>query len=137
MPGGAERILVVEDDSQVCASVVRQLQSLVYAVDQVPDGVAGVAAFQAASRPYDLLLTDVVMPGPLNGKALASQVTRQWPDTKIVFMSGYSDDVIAHHGRLDAGVLLLAKPFRKSDLAQIVRRALDGTRAADRAGRNK
>jgi PAS domain S-box-containing protein len=136
MPGGAERILVVEDDPQVCASVVRQLQSLGYAVDQAPDGAAGIAAFQAASRPYDLLLTDVVMPGPLNGKALASEVTRQWPDTKIVFMSGYSDDVISHHGRLDAGVLLLAKPFRTSDLAQIVRRALDG-RTADRAGHKK
>jgi CheY-like chemotaxis protein len=135
MPGGTERILVVEDDPQVRAGVVRQLQSLGYAVDQAPDGTAGVLAFQAAAQSYDLLLTDVVMPGPLNGKALAEEVSRRWPTTKLVFMSGYTENAIVHYGRLDPGVLLLSKPFRKSDLAQIVRRALDGASDQDRESR--
>ena len=69
MPRGTERILVVEDDPQVRASVVQQLQSLGYAVSEAADGTAGLASFEAAAQPYDLLLTDVVMPGPLNGKA--------------------------------------------------------------------
>jgi FixJ family two-component response regulator len=67
-----------------------------------------------------------MMPGPLNGKNLADAVVQRWPKTKVVFMSGYTQDAIAHHGQLDAGVLLLNKPFRKSDLAQILRQALDG-----------
>jgi PAS domain S-box-containing protein len=125
IPGGRERILVVEDDSQVRASVVRQLQRLGYTVSQAPDGAAAVAAFEAAAPPCDLLLTDVIMPGPLNGKALANEVARRWPKTKVMFMSGYSQDIISHHGRLDAGVRLLTKPFRMSDLATIVRHALD------------
>jgi hypothetical protein len=64
---------------------------------------------------------------------LADEVTRRWPTTKLVFMSGYTENAIVHYGRLDSGVLLLSKPFRKSDLAQIVRRALDG--ASDRTAR--
>jgi PAS domain S-box-containing protein len=124
--GGGERILVVEDEAQVRASVVQQLQSLGYTVDQAPDGAAGLASFEAAAVPYELLLTDVMMPGPLNGKALAEAVLERWPATKVVFMSGYSKDAIIHDGRLDAGTLLLSKPFRKKDLAQIVRQVLAG-----------
>ncbi|HET6220625.1 MAG TPA: response regulator, partial [Dongiaceae bacterium] len=126
MPRGSERILVVEDDPQVRAGVLRQLQSLGYAVAEASNGMAGLAAFQAAAPRYDLLLTDVVMPGRLNGKGLADEVARRWPNTKVVFMSGYTEDAIIHQGQLDAGVLLLNKPFRKSDLAQILRQALDG-----------
>jgi len=129
MPGGIERILVVEDDSQVRAGVLRQLQTLGYAVTEAIDGAAALAAFEVAEPPYDLLLTDVIMPGPINGKALANEVASRWPKTKIVFMSGYTENAIVHHGRLDADVLLLSKPFRKSDLAQIIRLALDGSGA--------
>ncbi len=124
--GGTERILVVEDDDQVRASVLRQLQSLGYAVSEAADGAAGVASFEAAPQPYALLLTDVVMPGPLNGKALADEVTRRWPATKIVFMSGYTDNALIYNGQLAADILLLSKPFRKSDLARMIRAALDG-----------
>ncbi len=135
LPGGTERILVVEDDPQVRASVVQQLQKLGYAVAQACDGEAGVAAFEAASQHYDLLLTDVVMPGLLNGRLLADEVARRWPKTKIVFMSGYSEEAITHHGRLDDGVLLLSKPFRKCDLAKMIRRALDGERGSTAANK--
>src|SRR5476649_2158860 len=126
LPGGTERILVVEDDAQVRSNVVHQLQSLGYVVSHAPDGTAGIAACEAAPQPYDLLLTDVMMPGPLNGKRLADEVKRQWPATKIVFMSGYAENAIVHNGRLDDGVILLDKPFRKADLAQIIRQVLYG-----------
>jgi CheY-like chemotaxis protein len=128
-PGGSERILAVEDDPKVRAIVVGQLQSLGYAVTEASDGPAALAALEAASQPFDLLLTDVIMPGPMNGKALADEVVRRWPKTRVVFMSGYTEDAVVHHGRLDAGVLLLSKPFRKNDLAQILRQALDGVSA--------
>jgi PAS domain S-box-containing protein len=128
MAGGIERILVVEDEPQVRASVMQQLQSLGYAVSEAADGAAGVAACEAAPLPYALLLTDVVMPGLLNGKALASEVARRWPKTKIVFMSGFTEASSMRHGRLDEGSLLLSKPFRKRDLARVVRTALDATR---------
>jgi PAS domain S-box-containing protein len=124
--GGTERILVVEDDTQVRTSVVKQLKKLGYGVSEAPDGAAALSVFEAVRQPFDLLLTDVVMPGPLDGKALADEVTRRWPMTQIVFMSGYSEEAISHEGRLDPGVQLLNKPFRKTDLAQMVRRSLDG-----------
>jgi CheY-like chemotaxis protein len=131
MPRGSERILVVEDESQVRTSVVEQLQSLGYAVAQVPDGMAALASFEAMAKPYDLLLTDVVMPGRLNGKVLADEVARRWPSTKVVFVSGYAENALLHDGQADADVLLLSKPFRKGDLAQIIRRALDGAAGPD------
>ena len=133
LPRGTERILVVEDEPQVRASIVQQLQSLGYVVAQVSDGAAGLASFQAAALPYDLLITDVVMPGPLSGKALADEVTHRWPKTRIVFMSGYTDNVVLHDGKADGAVLLLSKPFRKGDLARILRQALDDAPDPDHA----
>jgi signal transduction histidine kinase len=126
LTGGSERILVVEDDPQVRLSVVNQLRSLGYAVSEASNGPAGVAVLEAAPQPFDLLLSDVVMPGPLKGKTLGDLVAARWPATKVVFISGYTEDAVVHHGRLDAGVMLLTKPFRKSDLASFVRQALDG-----------
>ena len=128
MTGGNERVLVVEDDEQVRSSVVRQLTSLGYSVDQAPDGVSGLAAFEAAQAPYDLLLSDVIMPGALNGKELGDEVARRWPRTRIVFMSGYFDNAFG-----DRQVLLLSKPFGKADLAQMLRLALDGEIASTAA----
>ncbi|MDI1287975.1 MAG: PAS domain S-box protein [Reyranella sp.] len=127
MPGGTERILVAEDDADVRSGVVRQLRSLGYDVSEAADGSAALAALEAGLLPYDLLLTDVIMPGPMNGKALADEAALRWPGTKIVFMSGYTEDAISYNGRLQSGVLLLTKPFSKRDLAAMIRRALDGT----------
>jgi CheY-like chemotaxis protein len=64
------------------------------------------------------------MPGPMNGRHLADQAVKRRPDLKVLFTSGYTEHAIVHHGRLDPGVLLLAKPYRKSDLARMVRVAL-------------
>jgi DNA-binding NarL/FixJ family response regulator len=76
---------------------------------------------------FDLLLTDVILPGALNGRQLADVVKRRRPRAKILFTSGYTENAIIHHGRLDPGVLLLPKPYRKSELARMVRLALDGS----------
>jgi PAS domain S-box-containing protein len=122
---GTERVLVVEDDADVRASVVRQLQSLGYVVTEAADGQSGLAAFATAPEPFDVLLTDVVMPGSLSGKGLADEVSGRWPGTKVVFMSGYTENAIIHHGRIDEGVRLLSKPFRRTDLAKTIREALD------------
>jgi hypothetical protein len=66
------------------------------------------------------------MPGKMNGRQLADEVLKTRPDLRVVYTSGYTENAIIHHGRLDSGVLLLAKPYRKSDLARIIRKALSG-----------
>ncbi len=126
LPRGSERILVVEDEEAVRQGVVEQLKGLGYDVAQAGDAHAGLAAFGMASSPFDLLLTDIVMPGNMNGKGFADEVRRRWPATKIVFMSGYAENEVVHQGNIDANVLLLGKPFRSRELAQIVREALGG-----------
>jgi CheY-like chemotaxis protein len=85
-----------------------------------------LAALENMPSPVDLMLTDAIMPGPLQGRALAEAVGKRWRQVRIVFMSGYAEEVIAHDGRLDDGVLLLNKPFRRRDLAKMLRLALDG-----------
>jgi len=66
----------------------------------------------------------MIMPGSVNGRQLAAEALRQRALLKVLFTSGYSNEAIIHHGHLDAGVLLLAKPYRKSDLARMIRAAL-------------
>jgi PAS domain S-box-containing protein len=131
-PRGSERILVVEDDSKVRANVVLQLRSLGYAVEEAGDGTLGISACEMAERtaggPFDLVLTDVIMPGPVGGKELADEIGRRWPTTVIVFMSGYTEDAITQDGRLQPGMRLLNKPFRKRELARTIREALDSAR---------
>jgi PAS domain S-box-containing protein len=127
IPRGTERVLVVEDEDQVRAIVAGQLSSLGYAVAEASNGEAALAKLQAGPA-FDLLLTDVIMPGPINGKALAGEAARMCPDMRVLFMSGYSDDAISTLGVLNPGVTLLTKPFRKADLAIAVRRAVEGTR---------
>jgi CheY-like chemotaxis protein len=75
-------------------------------------------------RAIDLLFTDVIMPGGMNGRQLAVEALKRKPGLKVLYTSGYTEDAIVHHGRLDEGVLLLAKPYRRSDLARLIRTAL-------------
>ncbi len=73
----------------------------------------------------DLLFTDVVMPGGMNGRQLADEAVRRQPGLKVLFTTGYTRNAIVHHGRLDAGVQMIGKPFSFSDLAAKVRTLLD------------
>ena len=124
MPRGTERVLVVEDDAMVREHVARQLRSLGYAVTEAPDGQQALLRLEQGEG-FDLLFTDVVMPGGLNGRDLAAAARALCADIKVLFTSGYSENAIVHHGRLDPGVQLLSKPYRKRDLAERVRRILD------------
>ena len=122
--GGTERILVVEDEETVRAIVGEQLRGLGYDVQLAGDADQALALLR--SHRFDLVLTDVVMPGRLNGKDLADEVERSWPGTRVVFMSGYSENALLNDGRLGSGVMLLAKPHQQADLARIIRSALSG-----------
>jgi CheY-like chemotaxis protein len=125
MEGGTETILVIEDDRLVRDFVLTQLHSLGYAALSAAnaDGALDIARGNA---PFDLLFTDIIMPGSMKGRQLAEAILREQPDLKVLFTSGNTEDAIIHHGKLDSGVLLLAKSYRKSDLARMIRRALEG-----------
>jgi PAS domain S-box-containing protein len=120
--GGDETILIVEDDSLVRNYVLTQLHSLGYVTLDAANAAEALAIVNADRR-FDLLFTDVIMPG-LNGRQLANEILKVRPGMKVLFTSGYTEDAIIHHGRLDEGVLLLAKPYRKSDMAIMIRKAL-------------
>ena len=121
--GGSEKILIVEDDALVRQYVVTQIKSLGYAALEAANAADALTIIDA-DKDIDLLFTDVIMPGAMNGRQLADEAARRRPDLKTLFTSGYTENAIVHHGRLDSGVLLLAKPYRKSELAKMLRTAL-------------
>ncbi|MDP1868368.1 MAG: PAS domain S-box protein [Bradyrhizobium sp.] len=123
--GGHETILVVEDDKLVRDYVLTQLHSLGYGTLDAANAAEALALVAAGNR-FELLFTDVIMPGAMNGRQLAKELEKTSPGLKVLFTSGYTENAIIHHGRLDSGVLLLAKPYRKSDLAAMIRKALAG-----------
>ncbi len=128
MPFGDERVLVVEDNHEVRAGIVSQLRSLGYGVDEAANGTAALEICEERRGGFDLLLTDVIMPGGMGGRELVESVRERWPQIAVVFMSGYTANAFA---RLEGDALdaqLLEKPFRKTDLARAVRGALDRAR---------
>ena len=121
--GGRETILVVEDDPGVREVAARALLSAGYRVLTAVSGEQALA-MAAATEPIHLLLTDVVMPG-MNGRELAARLLPLHTETRVLYTSGYAEDIIAHHGVLDAGVELLSKPYSIDVLVRRVRRVLD------------
>jgi PAS domain S-box-containing protein len=128
VPFGHETILVVEDDKLVRDYVVAQLGSLGY-LTLAAENAAVALAYLASDTAFDLLFTDVIMPGGMNGRELAEAITRQRPNVRVLYTSGYTENAIVHHGRLDPGVALLNKPYRKKDLAEKLREVLDRSAA--------
>ncbi len=124
MPQGAETVLLVEDEPAVRALAARSLRALGYTVIEAGDGVQALKVATEHAGTIQLLLTDVIMP-QMGGKALADWVVRTRPGIRVLFMSGYTDNAITQHGRLDPGIVFLQKPFSPAALAQKVREILD------------
>jgi PAS domain S-box-containing protein len=122
--GGHEVVLVVEDDALVRRYVVTQIESLGYTTLEASNATEALQVIDSAAT-IDLLFTDVIMPGPMNGRQLVVEALKRRPSLKTLYTSGYTENAIVHHGRLDVGVLLLVKPYRRFDLARMMRMALD------------
>ncbi len=118
-------VLVVEDDDMVRAHIVRMLLSMGYGVVESENGARALEILQNRDD-LDLLLTDVVMPGGMNGFQLADQARRSRPELRVLFTSGYADDQLADAGKAYSEDDLLRKPYRRADLANRVARALKG-----------
>jgi CheY-like chemotaxis protein len=131
--GGSETVLIVEDDPLVLNYVTTQLENLGYRTLQAGNAAEAIAIAEGGAA-FDLLFTDVIMTGAMNGRQLADEMARRRPGIKILFTSGYTENAIVHHGRLDPGVLLLAKPYRNSELARMIRRALAASEPAPQGG---
>lgn len=122
--GGTETILVVEDDELVRSHVEIQLKRLGYRVITATSGSEALELLYRASDTIDLLFTDVMMPGGMNGPQLARAAQQLYPGLKVLYTSGYTENAIVHRGQLDPGVHLLSKPYRWQELARLVRRVL-------------
>jgi CheY-like chemotaxis protein len=124
LTGGCETILVVEDDALVRKYVTAQLQSLGYRTLEAANAAEALAIADGTAR-FELLFTDIIMPGSMNGRQLADEVARRRAGIKVLFTSGYTENALLEHGRLPSAVLLLTKPYRKSELARMLRQALE------------
>jgi len=125
MPGGSETILVVEDEEIVRNVALRILSRLGYKLLWAANGPDALEIADRHSGHIDMLMTDVVMPR-MNGRELSEHFIRRFPDSKVLFTSGYTENVIAHHGVLDAGVKFIGKPYTPQSLAMRVREVLEG-----------
>jgi CheY-like chemotaxis protein len=121
---GSETILLVEDDELVRKYVEAQLKSFGYRTIAAANGPEALALVDRGTA-FDLLFTDVVMPGGMNGRELADAVLQRRPDVPVLYMSGYPEAAMMKDGRLDPGITLLSKPYRPADLARAIRQVLE------------
>jgi len=127
VPRGSETILLVEDEEVVRGLARQVLEQAGYNVLDAGSGDEAIRLCRELREPIDLLLTDVVMP-KTSGKEVAERLIRLRPATRVLYMSGYTDDAIVHHGVLDANVEFIQKPFTPIALARKVREVLDVAR---------
>jgi two-component system cell cycle sensor histidine kinase/response regulator CckA len=125
-PRGSETVLLVEDDEMVRTLTVRVLEKQGYRLITAGSGDEAIRLCREAGGEVDLLLTDVIMPA-MNGRDLFIALRELQPDLNVLYMSGYTDEVVARHGILEEGTRLLAKPFSLREVSRAVRRALDET----------
>ena len=126
--GGTETILLVEDEGGVRSLARTILEMKGYTVLEAQNADEALALWRDREATVHLILTDVIMPG-MNGRVLANRLIAADPSAtvKVLFMSGYTDDAIVHHGVLDPGTAFLQKPFTPDDLARKVREVLDSS----------
>ncbi len=123
--GGTETILLTEDEPDLRQLARIFLEGYGYKVLEAASAEQAIQTARSFPGQIDLLLTDVIMPG-MSGSQLAERILKQRPQTKIVYMTGYTDDMVVQHKVLEPGVKLLQKPFGKAELALKVRSTLDG-----------
>jgi CheY-like chemotaxis protein len=123
--GGTETILLVEDEPPVRELVARLLQKHGYKVWQANNGPDALGVWNEHKRDISLLLTDLVMPGNMNGHDLAEKLRYEQPGLKVIFTSGYSADIVGKNFKLEPGLNFLQKPYQPQTLALAVRRCLD------------
>ncbi len=123
---GSETVLLAEDEPAVRSLTRRVLESYGYTVLTTEDGYEALRAAQEHQGPIPLLVTDVVMP-KMSGRELAQRLLSERPEMKALYLSGYTDDAIVHHGVLEPGLAFLQKPFTPQTLARKVREVLDGS----------
>jgi CheY-like chemotaxis protein len=120
--GTGETILVVEDDPNVRAAAVTMITEFGYSVISAEGPEQALQLL--AEQPVKVVFTDVVMPGPISSRELADRARILRPDVKVLFTSGYTQNAVVHGGRLDDGVDLVSKPYRREQLARRLRRLL-------------
>jgi CheY-like chemotaxis protein len=123
LPHGNERVLVVEDDELVRRFTRTVLQELGYEIAVASNAAEALELVELGFKP-DLLFTDIVLPGGVSGRQLADTLVSSAAVRRVLYTSGYTENAIVHHGRLDAGAMLLNKPFGKRELALKLRAAL-------------
>ncbi len=123
-PGGNETLLVVEDQQAICRIIRRFLKPLGYTVYTAESPVRALEIMDESGGEIDVLITDVVMPG-MNGRELAEKLQAMKPELKVLYMSGYTANVIAHRGILEEGVNFISKPITRGQLARKLRNMLD------------
>ena len=121
---GEERILLVEDEEVVRPLIAEALRSYGYTVLEARSGPEALEVVEREREPFDLLLTDVVMPG-MNGRELAERLLAEQPSLRVLYTSGYPADTIIRHGIAHASAAYLEKPYVPDDLAQKIREVLD------------
>jgi len=129
---GTETILLVEDELGVRQLVCEMLQRLGYQILQASGGAEALRLFEQHQGSIDLLITDVIMP-QMSGRELAQRLKVLQPTLKVLYISGYTDDMLAHHGVLESNVFLLQKPFAPDELAKKLREVLDAPATIRRA----
>jgi len=120
---GRETVLVVDDEAAIVAMAARMLRERGYSVIAATRGEDALRAVEKSRGPVHLLLTDVVLPG-MSGRSLAGELAKTHPEMAVLFTSGYTGNVVAHHGVLDANVAFIQKPYRLEDLLRKVREVL-------------
>ena len=118
-------ILLVEDDRLVLGAVRAVLEAQGCAILPTGSAAEALQVCETHPGPIHLLLTDVVMPGP-SGRVVADRLTAMHPETRVLYMSGYTEDAIVHHGMLEEGIAFIPKPFTPASIAHAVRVELDG-----------
>jgi CheY-like chemotaxis protein len=132
LPNGTETLMIVEDDPFVRSYAIMRLESLGYSVISAVDGADALQKLRAGIH-ADILFTDIVMPGGINGWELADLARQLRPGLPVLLTSGYALETLAKHGRLRAGAVVLTKPYRKADLARRLREVVSVSQLLSRS----